>query len=57
VLTVSEAAKKLNFSEQHVRRLIAQKRLPAVKQGRDWVIHSLVIHPPLRPVGRPKAGK
>lgn len=37
-VSVKEAAIFLNFSEQYVRRLIREKRLPAEKIGTTWVL-------------------
>jgi excisionase family DNA binding protein len=37
-LTSAEAAKVLNFSEDHIRKLIAQGKMKAEKFGRNWVI-------------------
>lgn len=37
-ITSAEAAKKLNFSEDHIRKLISQGKLIAQKLGRNWII-------------------
>ena len=34
-----EAARRLKVTPERVRALIAVKRLPATKIGRDWLIH------------------
>lgn len=38
LLTLSEAAKKLKFSEKTVRKFIAEGKLEASKLGRSWRI-------------------
>lgn len=38
MLTVQEAAKLLNMRPRSVRAAIEQKRLPAQRRGRQWVI-------------------
>lgn len=38
MLTTIQAAERLGTSRRIVQRLIAQRRLPAVKFGRDWLI-------------------
>jgi excisionase family DNA binding protein len=40
ILTVSAVAEELGYSVQHVRRLIREGTLTAVKIGRDWMIES-----------------
>jgi excisionase family DNA binding protein len=55
-MTVLEVAAHLGVSADRVRKLIADKRLPAQKRGRDWAISALDL--PLvedRKPGRPKA--
>lgn len=37
-ITSAEAAKRLNFSEDHIRKLISQGKLKAEKLGRNWII-------------------
>lgn len=37
-LSIPKAAKTLDLSETFVRRLVYEKRLPAVKVGRRWII-------------------
>ncbi len=37
-LTTKEAADILKISVRQVQTLINQKRLPAVKKGRDWFV-------------------
>ena len=39
-ITSSEAALRLGYTIQHVRRLIRQRRLEGFKLGRDWVVMS-----------------
>lgn len=36
--TTSQAAAKIGFSQDHVRRLILQGRLKAEKLGKGWII-------------------
>jgi excisionase family DNA binding protein len=38
LLTVQEVARILGCSQQYVRQLLRQGRLPGQKVGRDWVI-------------------
>lgn len=38
MLSVSESAKQLNISTARVRALIKSGQLPAVKNGREWVL-------------------
>jgi excisionase family DNA binding protein len=33
-----DAADRLGYTRQHVRRLIRQKRLDGRKVGRDWIV-------------------
>lgn len=37
-ITTQQAAKELGYTLQHVRLLIRQGKIHAVKLGRDWVI-------------------
>jgi len=37
-ISTSDVARKLGYTIQHVRLLIRQQKLPAVKFGRDWII-------------------
>jgi excisionase family DNA binding protein len=57
-ISATEAGERLGISRVRVVQLIAGKRLPAVKAGRDWLIDpadlKLVAH---RPVGRPAGSK
>jgi excisionase family DNA binding protein len=39
-ITSGEAAQRLGYTIQHVRRLIRQHRLEGFKLGRDWVVLS-----------------
>ena len=38
MITLKEAAVKYDISKSHLRLLCRQKRIPAQKIGRDWVI-------------------
>lgn len=38
-LTSAEAAVKLGFSADHVRKLINKGKIRAEKLGRNWIIH------------------
>jgi excisionase family DNA binding protein len=55
-ISTTEAAKRLNISRKRVHQLIEEKKLPAKKVGKVWIIEakdlSLVQNRP--PVGRPK---
>jgi excisionase family DNA binding protein len=37
--TSAEAAKILDFSEDHIRKLISKGKINAIKLGRNWVIY------------------
>lgn len=37
-LTAGEAAERLGYTVQHVRRLLREGRLRGTKVGRDWVV-------------------
>jgi excisionase family DNA binding protein len=37
-MTSAEAAERLGYTVQHVRRLVRQNRLEGFKLGRDWVV-------------------
>ena len=41
ILSVQEAAKKLGFSKQHVRYLLAKGQIKGKRLGRDWVVLEL----------------
>ncbi len=41
--TTSQAALKIGFSQDHVRRLILEGRLKAEKLGNSWVISSKAL--------------
>lgn len=56
LLTTQEAGHALGLSDSHIRRLIGQGRLQAVKRGRDWWIPRQALDTvQRRPVGRPRA--
>lgn len=38
LLTSAEVARRLDFTVQHVRRLVREGRLKGQKFGRDWMI-------------------
>jgi excisionase family DNA binding protein len=42
-VTSGVAAERLDYSIQHVRRLIKQRRLDGFKLGRDWVVSSASV--------------
>ena len=60
LLTVSEVAAKLGYTEQHIRLLLRQGRLGGRKIGRDWMVPYEVVElhatqqdtAPLFPVNR-----
>jgi len=55
ILSTSEAAEKLNISAIRIRQLIRDKRLPAQKVGRDYVIREEDLKSvEIRRNGRPK---
>jgi len=55
LLTTKEVAKKLNVTPNRVLALIYAKRLPAIKQGRDWVIRNRDLKKvEYRKIGRPQ---
>lgn len=42
-LTTFQAAKRLKITDRHVRRLIAEGKLPAEREGREWFVDEGVI--------------
>ena len=38
MLSTEMAAKELNFSAAHVRRLCSQGKIDAIKQSHDWIV-------------------
>lgn len=42
-ITSGEAAHRLGYTIQHVRRLIRQQRLEGLKLGRDWLVLSASV--------------
>jgi HNH endonuclease len=57
--TTVEAGRELGISGQRVRVLITTGRLPAIRQGRDWLIDpadlpTVAHRPPGYPKGRPR---
>lgn len=57
-LTTAEAAARLGVSRGRVLHLIRDKRLPATKHGRDWVIRENDLEQLRRlPVGRPSKAR
>jgi excisionase family DNA binding protein len=57
-LNTAQAAAKLKISPGRVRALIAAKRLPAVKFGRDYMIEPAdLARVRVRKPGRPKTKK
>ena len=55
MLTVEQAAKKLQVTPQRVRNLIYSGALPAEKFGRIWRIPTYAVD--LRIAGKPKPGR
>ena len=56
-LTTTEAAARLGVTQARIRQLIAAKRLPATKQGRDWLIEERHLSSvAVRKTGRPRKG-
>jgi len=53
LITVAEAAERLNVCESRVRAMIAAKRLPANRVGRQWLIYA----PDLALVAERKPGR
>ncbi len=49
---VKETAKKLGFSEQHIRRLLAKGKIMGKRLGRDWVVFDLNYKRKRRPKGK-----
>ena len=55
LITTTEAAARLGVNQSRVRQLILDKRLPAQKFGRDWMIEEKDLEKVSeRKVGRPK---
>ena len=55
LLNVQEVARMLGCSQQYVRQLLRQGRLPGQKVGRDWVIPEKAARSAtLRAEGRPR---
>ena len=48
LLTSMEAARRLGYTVQHVRRLIRQGSLHGQKLGRDWVVEERSVAQMLR---------
>ncbi len=42
-LTTDEAAQKLDYSPQHVRRLVRDGKLAGEKVGRDWIVSAVSV--------------
>ena len=62
LLTVAQAAARLDVSTRRVRALIAAGRLPAEKLGRDWLIEETSLarvsdRKPGPPLGNRNAAK
>jgi excisionase family DNA binding protein len=58
LLSVLEAARRLDMDESQLRVMLRKKRIPGIKLGRDWAIReSDVIEFKKNPVGRPPATK
>jgi len=55
LLTTQQVAERLKVTRGEILRLITVKRLPARKQGRDWVIRERDLKKvEYRKVGRPR---
>ncbi|GAG36082.1 unnamed protein product [marine sediment metagenome] len=55
LLTTQQVAEKLKVTRGEILRLITVRRLPARKQGRDWVIREKDLKKvEYRKVGRPR---
>jgi len=56
-ITTVEAAKRLGVSRQHIFQLVKDRRLPAIRVGRDWLIAptDLILVTGLKKTGRPRA--
>ncbi len=58
LLSVKDAAKALELSEQRIKQLIYEKRLQAEKIGNQWIIfESDLENLKKRPTGRPPKEK
>lgn len=60
LLTAQEAAELLGTNDSRVRQLIRAKRIPAVKKGREWIIHRPSLAKYLKSKsrrGRPPSGQ
>ena len=53
LLTVQEVARMLGCSQQYVRQLLREGRLPGQKVGRDWVIREGAVEGLQARRGRP----
>ncbi len=56
LLTTTQAAERLGVDPSHLRRLILDKKLPATKYGKTWLIDAkdLAALPPKSRRGRPR---
>ena len=53
--TSKQAAEMLNMTQSEIRRAIIERRLPAIKHGRDWLIkYEDVTNYKKSAAGRPK---
>jgi excisionase family DNA binding protein len=58
LLSVLEAAGRLEMDESQLRLMLRNGRIPGIKLGRDWAIReSDVVEFKKNPVGRPSAAK
>lgn len=60
-ISTQDAADKLGISRSRVLKLIKDKRLPATKLGRDWLIDPdnlalVAVRKPGYPEGKPRTG-
>lgn len=42
-LTTQQTAVRLKITDRHVRRLIAEKKLPALREGKEWLVEENAI--------------
>lgn len=58
IISTAEAAKRLGVTQSRVQKMIAAKRLKAIKIGREWLIDPKDLEPLKdRKVGRPRKSR
>ena len=58
IISTAEAAKRLGVTQSRVQKMIAAKRLKAIKVGREWLIDPKDLEPLKdRKVGRPRKAR